>query len=124
MTPAVDAIQLRARRPLTAQEGLLAGDLRSEAYTAVLTGGTAELEVFAGLLGRQLATPLLTPPAKTHPDLAPRVTLPRVRPVVYRMGAEAVLMVAAARMGLDADPYLSLMEEARAAEAAIPSEEP
>ena len=50
------------------------------------------------------------------------VPLPRVRALIYRIGAEAALTVAAARMGLDAEPYLSLMEEARAAEAALPEE--
>ncbi len=115
---AVEPLPLRARRPLTEQEGLLADDRRTEAFAAAGSGGTAELEALAGLLGRQCATPLLTPeqPMDSH------VPLPRVRALIYRIGAEAALTVAAARMGLDAEPYLSLMEEARAAEAALPEE--
>lgn len=118
MSLAVEPLPLRARRPLTEQEGLLADDRRAEAFATAASGGTAELEALAGLLGRQCATPYLMPPASE----GYRVSIPRLRPLIYRVGAEAMLIVAAARLGLDADPYLSLMEEARAAEAALPED--
>ncbi len=105
---------LRARRPLTPQEGAIARAHLASIYEACDRGTTVELEVLAGTLGRQMATPMLEPAVGSTPA--------RVRPLVYETGCAAALTAACHRLGVDPDAYLVLMDQARIAEAAIPAD--
>jgi len=78
---------------------------------AARDGGVTSLRYLAVLLGKSIATPA---------QLEERGP---VRPLVYRMGAEAALIAAAARVGVDPSPLIRQMDEASTAEAAK-SEEP
>ena len=105
---------LRARRPLTPQEADLARDHLHAAYEDCDGGGTLSLEVLAGVMGRQMATPFLD-------DREREEWAPVMRPLLYRTGAAAALTAACARNGVDPDVYLRLMDETAKAEAAIPA---
>lgn len=95
---------LRARRPLDDSEATRARAER-DAALAEAGKGLPELRHFAEVLGRHCATPWA--PAGE-----------RTRPLIYRVGASAILLAAATRIGVDVEPFERLMEEVRAAEAA------
>lgn len=105
---------LRARRPLTPQEGAVARAHLASLYEACDGGSTRDIEALAGALGRQMATPMLEPQVGTVPA--------RVRPLVYETGSAAALTAACHRLGVEPDPYLLLMDQARIAEAVIPAD--
>lgn len=112
MTVSAHLFALRNRPPLSRESALVARRELADAFDeAARDGGVTSLRYLAVLLGKSIATPA---------QLEERGP---VRPLVYRMGAEAALIAAAARVGVDPSPLIRQMDEASTAEAAK-SEEP
>ena len=98
---------LRACAPVSRVEFLRLRDRLSATFEACDTGGVDAVATLADTLGRQMATPY-TDGVQVNP-----------RPCVYPTGAEAALVAACARLGLDPEPYLGRMFAARDDEAAM-----
>lgn len=107
MIVAASIFVLRNRAPLKLESALLARRELADAFDeAERRGDIPSLRYLATLLGKSIATPA---------QLDARGP---VRPLIYRMGAEAALMAAAGRVGLDPETLIRQMDEAFAAEAA------